>query len=55
MDVISDNSPSMEVDSQASVQIIDLPEEVLISVFEFLDGKSLKSSRLVAKTWNEVR
>ena len=44
----------MEVDSAAPIQFKDLPDEILLKIFEFLDAKSLKSSRLVASKWNEV-
>ena len=35
--------------------ITELPQEILHKIFEYLDVKSLKSSRTVDKKWNHVR
>ena len=41
----------MEVDSQESLTIFDLPEEIWIHIFRWLDIKSVQNSQLVCKKW----
>ena len=41
----------MEVDSQESLTRSDLPEEIWIHIFRWLDIKSVQNSQLVCKKW----
>jgi hypothetical protein len=41
----------MEVDSQESLTTFDLPEEIWIHIFRWLDVKSVQNSQLVCKKW----
>ena len=41
----------MEVDQKS---LVDLPTEILVDIFDYLDGKSLKAMREVSKRFNEV-
>ena len=41
----------MEVDSQESLTRFDLPEEIWIHIFRWLDVKSVQNAQLVCKTW----
>jgi hypothetical protein len=44
----------MEVDDGDEVPIDQLPEEILLSILEYLNPSDLKSATLVASTWNKV-
>lgn len=50
--MIHEASEVMKIDSSP---FNDLPDEIILKIFKFLDGEFLKTSRLVAYHWNEVR
>jgi F-box-like len=44
----------MEVESEDKVTINHLPEEVLLTILEYLKKDDLKNAALVAPSWNKI-